>query len=132
MLATGPLTERAGRPWAAGIYDDGGGTGWAPHGPTTGWIPHSKSIAFIEYGIPACDKGTNQPNVFFDSKSTESATPYWSAWQAIPGGGYLPLRDDTISTLALQAIYQYWNTDGYNETSTGGIVGCTSVKLECT
>jgi hypothetical protein len=103
------------------IYDNGDGHGWAPHGPTTEWVPQSKPIAFIEYGVPACDKGTNQPNVFFDPKSTGSATPYWSLWQEVPGGGYTPLRDDTIATLALQAIYQYWNADGHNATSSGGV-----------
>jgi hypothetical protein len=103
------------------IYDAGDGLGWAPHGPATEWVPQSKSIAFIEYGIPSCDKGTNQPNVFFDAKSVESATPYWSIWQPIPGGGQIPRRDDTISTLALQAIYQYWVTDANNAVSASGV-----------
>lgn len=67
-------------------YDDGDGQGWVPRGPNTEWQPQSKPICFIEYGYPATDKGTNQPNVFFDAKSTESATPYWSIWQPIPGG----------------------------------------------
>ncbi|MBV8474054.1 MAG: glycoside hydrolase TIM-barrel-like domain-containing protein, partial [Hyphomicrobiales bacterium] len=48
------------------IYDDGDGTGWSPHGSPTEWAPQSKSICFLEYGFPACDKATNQPNVFFD------------------------------------------------------------------
>ena len=52
------------------IYDDGDGSGWTPHGPTTQWVAQSKSIGFIEYGFPACDKATNQPNVFFDPKSS--------------------------------------------------------------
>jgi hypothetical protein len=103
------------------IYDNGDGSGWAPHGPTTQWLPQSKSIAFIEYGVPSCDKGTNQPNVFFDSKSVESGTPYWSVWQTIPGDGEIPLRDDTLSTLALRAIYEYWNVDGNNATSSSGM-----------
>jgi uncharacterized protein (TIGR02217 family) len=101
------------------IYDDGDGTGWTPHGPSTEWVPQSKSIAFVEYGIPACDKGTNQPNVFFDAKSSESATPFWSIWQPLPGGGYAPQRDDTIASLALEAIYEYWNTDGHNAAVAG-------------
>ena len=41
---------------------------------------NSKSILLLEYGFPAVDKGTNQPNVFYDPKSVESFTPYWSIW----------------------------------------------------
>ena len=67
------------------IYDDGDGSGWAPHGPQTEWAAQSKSISFIEYGFSAVDKATNQPNVFFDSKSVESATPFWSIWDPAPG-----------------------------------------------
>jgi len=103
------------------IYDTVDGQGWIPRGPSTEWRPQSKPLAFVEYGYPSTDKGTNQPNVFFDPKSTESATPYWSVWQPIPGGGFAPLRDDTISSLALQAMYEYWTSDGHNETSAGGV-----------
>jgi uncharacterized protein (TIGR02217 family) len=31
------------------------------------------------------------------------------------------LRDDTIAKLALQAMYEYWTTDGRNETSSAGV-----------
>jgi hypothetical protein len=103
------------------IYDDGDGAGWSPHGPPTEWAPQSKSICFIEYGFPACNKATNQPNVFFDPKSSGSATPYWSIWRAVPGGGYQPQQDDTIAGLALQAIYEYWNGDGNNAASSAGV-----------
>jgi hypothetical protein len=96
------------------------GGGWVPSGPQTEWTPNLKSILTLEYGFAACDKSTNQPNVFFDPKSTESDTAYWSIW--VPGNelGYIPLRDDTIQTMALEAVYEYWNTDGNNET-VGGI-----------
>jgi uncharacterized protein (TIGR02217 family) len=103
------------------IYDNGDGTGWSPHGPPTQWAPRSKAIAFIEYGFPATDKGANQPNVFYDPKSSESFTPYWSLWDETPGGGFLPRRDDTLCLLALQAIYEYWNADGRNELSSAGV-----------
>ncbi len=102
------------------VYDTG--AGWAPQGPATEWAPNSKSILFLEYGVPAVDKGTNQPNVFFDPKSVESFTPYWSIWTPAAGGGFTPLRDDTIQALALEAIYEYWNVDGANETSSAGVV----------
>jgi hypothetical protein len=103
------------------VYDDGDGTGWSPHGPNTEWAPQSKSIVFAEYGIPACDKGTNQPNVFYSPASIESFTPYWSIWDPVSGGGFLPRIDDEIQLLALQAIYEYWVTDGNNETSAAGV-----------
>ena len=103
------------------VYDDGDGSGFAPHGPQTEWIPQSKSISFVEYGFPAVDKGTNQPNVFYDPVSVESFTPFWSVWRSVPGGGYLPLQDDTIALLALQAVYEYWNDDGCNAVSSAGV-----------
>ena len=84
-------------------------------GTHTEWTPNSKSIITLEYGFAACDKATNQPNVFFDPKSTESLTAYWSIWDPANEGGYLPRRDDTIQALALEAVYEYWNVDGNNE-----------------
>ncbi len=105
------------------IYDDGDGSGWSPHGPATQWVPQSKSITFVEYGFPACDRGTNQPNVFYSPTSVESATPFWSIWDPSQSvaGDYWPRRDDELQLLALQAIYEYWVTDGRNETSAGGV-----------
>jgi hypothetical protein len=44
----------------------------------TAWVPQSKPIGFTEFGIPSVDKGANQPNVFYDPKSSESAFPYFS------------------------------------------------------
>jgi hypothetical protein len=101
------------------VYDNGNGQGFAPHGPKTEWDPNAKSIITLEYGFAACDKSTNQPNVFFDPKSTESFTAYWSIWDPANELGYLPRRDDTIQALALEAVYEYWNVDGNNETVGG-------------
>jgi hypothetical protein len=105
------------------IYDNGDGSGWSPHGPSTEWVPQSKAITFAEYGFPACDRGPNQPNVFFDPASVESFTPFWSIWDPSQSvaGGYAPRRDDLIYLLALQALYEYWVTDGNNETSNAGV-----------
>ena len=105
------------------IYDDGDGTGWSPHGPYTEWNPQSKSITFAEYGFPACDRGTNQPNVFYAPDSVESFTPFWSIWDPSQSaaGSYWPRRDDELQLLALQAVYEYWVTDGNNETSGSGV-----------
>jgi hypothetical protein len=90
------------------------GGAWVPTGPQTEWAPNSKSILMLEYGFAACDKATNQPNVFFDPKSTESFTAYWSIWDPANELGYLPRRDDTIQAMALEAVYEYWNVDGNN------------------
>ncbi len=103
------------------VYDSGDGAGFAPHGPITAWNAQSKSITFTEYGFPTCDRGTNQPNVFFDAKSSESATPFWSIWQMVEGGGFLPRVNANLVLLALQAIYEYWITDGHNDMSAAGV-----------
>ena len=44
----------------------------------TAWVPQSKPIWFTELGCPSVNKGSNQPNVFYDPKSSESAVPYFS------------------------------------------------------
>ena len=63
-------------------------------------------------------KATNQPNVFFDAKSTESCDALLVDLGPARAGGRLfcRVRDDTIQALALEAIYEYWNVDGNNET----------------
>jgi hypothetical protein len=45
----------------------------------TDWVPKSKPIWFTELGCPSIDKGSNQPNVFYDPKSSENAIPYFSS-----------------------------------------------------
>ena len=75
--------------------------------PPTAWVPQSKPIWFTEIGCPAIDKGANQPNVFFDPKSSESAVPYYSSGR----------RDDVIQLQTLRAIMQYWTTPQNNPTS---------------
>ena len=68
----------------------------------TPWIAQSKPIWFTEIGCAAIDKGANQPNVFVDPKSVESAWPYYSGGQS-----------DTQMQLAfLRANLDYWNTTG--------------------
>ncbi len=67
-------------------------------GAATAWVPESKPIWFTETGCPAVDKGANQPNVFFDAKSSESTFPYFSRGR----------RDDLIQREYLNAIISYW------------------------
>ncbi len=100
------------------VYDTG--SGWQPQGSPTQWLPNSKSITFAEYGFPACDKGTNQPNLFYSPASIESGTPFWSIWDPSQSaaGDYWPQRDDLLYLLALQAVYEYWQN---NNESVGGV-----------
>jgi len=75
----------------------------------TAWTPQSKPIRFTELGCPAVDRGPNQPNVFYDPKSAESAVPYFSrGWQ-----------DEVIQRQYLRAMLGYWNDAAKNPTSTG-------------
>ncbi|MGM0741073.1 MAG: baseplate multidomain protein megatron [Pseudomonadota bacterium] len=73
----------------------------------TPWIPQSKPIRFTEYGCAAIDKGTNQPNVFLDPKSSESHMPYHSDGQ----------RDELIQLQYLRAMAGYWTDPANNPVS---------------
>ncbi len=74
---------------------------------STPWVPQSKPFFFTEIGCPAVDKGANQPNVFHDPKSEQSALPYFSS------GG----RDDLIQRRFLEAHYAYWSEPENNPVS---------------
>jgi len=65
----------------------------------TGWQPRSKPVRFTELGFPAIDRSANQPNVFVDPKSSESAFPYFSR-------GF---RDDVSQRRALEASLSWWS-----------------------
>ena len=81
--------------------------GGVESGTATAWVPQSKPIRFTELGCPAIDRGTNQPNVFFDPKSSESFTPYFSrGW-----------RDDAIQRAYLEASYLHWGEPANNPIS---------------
>lgn len=49
-----------------------------PNGSTTAWVPESKPIWFSEYGFASVDGCANEPNVFIDATSSESAFPRFS------------------------------------------------------
>ncbi len=68
-------------------------------------MPQGKPIWLTELGCPAVDKGANQPNVFFDPKSSESALPYYSNGT----------RDDLIQRRYLRAFIEGFDpaSDGY-------------------
>lgn len=71
------------------------------------WVPGSKPIWFTEYGCPAVDKGTNQPNKFVDAKSSESSLPIWSNGS----------RDDLIQMQYLLAVTSFWADPANNPAS---------------
>jgi len=90
--------------WSNAHYDRPGGV---ESGTPTAWVPQSKPIWFTELGCPAIDRGTNQPNVFFDPKSSESFTPYFSrGW-----------RDDAIQRAYLEATFLWWGDATNNPVS---------------
>jgi len=65
---------------------------------STDYVPGSKPIWFTEFGCPAVDKGTNQPNVFYDPKSSESFFPYHSSGRT----------DEYIPRVYAEAMLTYW------------------------
>ncbi len=124
-----PITDGGvGKPWVF-RYKDLRAWWSKPHfnrpgglesGTPTAWMPQSKPIWFTELGCPAIDRGTNQPNVFFDPKSSESFTPYFSrGW-----------RDDAIQRAYLEATYLFWGKAANNPTSS--VYGSRMVRVpEC-
>ncbi|MDO9126368.1 MAG: glycoside hydrolase/phage tail family protein, partial [Parvibaculum sp.] len=82
--------------WANAHYDRPGGTEAAA---PTAWVPQSKPIWLTETGCPAVDKGTNEPNVFSDPKSSESGLPHFSDG----------LRDDFIQRRFIEAQMSWWD-----------------------
>lgn len=106
-----PVTDGAyGKPWVF-RYKDLKAWWSSPHfnrpagieqGTATAWVPQSKPIRFTEAGCPAVDKGTNQPNVFVDAKSAESALPWFSS------GG----RDDFLLLRYIEVMTGYWRAPG--------------------
>ena len=112
-----PITDGAeGKPW---VYRAKDLKGWwqnfhyervagAELGAPTGWVAGGKPIRFTELGFPAVDRGTNQPNVFVDPKSSESALPHFSQGT----------RDDLIQRRALEAHLSWWQ-GGYPDLGGG-------------
>lgn len=66
---------------------------------STSWVPEAKPFWFTEVGCAAVDKGANQPNVFVDPKSSNSALPNYSSGA----------RDDLMQKRFLEATLSYWD-----------------------
>jgi hypothetical protein len=73
----------------------------------TDWVPEAKPIRFTEFGCPAVNNGTNEPNKFIDDRSSESATPH----------GSNGLRDDYIQLQYFAAMSRYWSDERNNAVS---------------
>jgi hypothetical protein len=105
--------------WSNAHYDRADGT---ESSTPTAWLPQGKPLVFTELGCPAVEKGTNQPNVFFDPKSSESALPYYSNGQ----------RDDLIQRRFLEAHLKFWSDPANNPDSTvygGTMVDANNIYL---
>ncbi len=96
-----PITDGGGKPWVFRYKDirawwsnqHSNRPGGMESASATAWAPQSKPIRFTELGRPAVDRGANQPNVFYDPKSSESFFPYFShGW-----------RDDAMQRAYLEA-----------------------------
>jgi hypothetical protein len=108
-----PITDAMAKPWvwrakdiwswwSSPHYDRSSGNESA-----TAWVPASKPIRFTELGCPAVDLGANQPNVFHDPKSSESAFPYFSRG----------VRDDLMQRRLLEAHLSFWRDPANNPVS---------------
>ena len=108
-----PINDSLGKPWLYRYKDikswwlnqhfnrPGGNESASP----TAWVPQSKPFWLMEIGCPAVDKGANEPNVFVDPKSAESALPYYSRGT----------RDDLMQRRFLRAFVEAfdWTSPGY-------------------
>lgn len=110
------ITDGAyGEPWVFRQKDLAGWWGHAHHprvdgersGTPTGWVAGMKPVRFVEFGVPAVNQGANQPNVFFDPKSSESALPHFSDGS----------RDDLIQRRAIEAFHAHWADEANNPES---------------
>lgn len=113
-----PISDGAyGKPW---VYRSKDVKGWwenshfertsgVEEASPTAWVPMSKPVWFTELGVPAVDLGANQPNVFSDPKSSESALPHFSRGT----------RDDLIQRRALEASLSFWD-DRHPDLPQGG------------
>lgn len=96
----------AGKPWVFRFKDIEGWwgnlhfnrVGGVERVSPTAWTPGMKPVWFTELGCAAVDKGANQPNVFGDPKSAESALPHFS------NGA----RSDSQQRRFLQAHLGHW------------------------
>ena len=107
------ISDGVGKPWVFRFKDikswwlnqHYNRPGGVESGTPTAWVPESKPFWFMEVGCPAIDKGPNQPNVFVDPKSSETAVPYYSR----------ATRDDLVQNRFLRAFIETFDhtCDGF-------------------
>ncbi|MEJ2227036.1 MAG: glycoside hydrolase/phage tail family protein [Alphaproteobacteria bacterium] len=90
--------------WQNAHYNRPGGV---ESGSPTSWTAESKPVWFTELGCPAVDRGANQPNVFYDPKSSESFLPYYSKG----------IRDDLMQREYLRAFLEWYAVTANNPVS---------------
>jgi hypothetical protein len=107
--ARSAITDGLGKPWihrqkdlwsfwSNPHYERVGG---AELGSPTAFVPKSKPIWLTEVGCPAVDKGSNQPSVFPDAKSSEGGFPYFSNGR----------RDDLIQRRYIECVLAAFDPD---------------------
>jgi hypothetical protein len=104
-----PITDGLGKPWIYRPKDLW--NFWSqPHyervagvelGMPTAWLPQGKPIWLTETGCPAVDKGSNQPSVFPDPKSSTGGFPHFSNTR----------RDDLIQRCYVETILSAFGAD---------------------
>lgn len=116
-----PITDGSGKPWVFRYKDIKSWwlnehyhrPGGVESGTPTAWVPQSKPFWLMEIGCPAVDKGANQPNVFIDPKSSETALPYFSKGT----------RDDFMQRRYIRAV-----VEGLDPTSDNYLDGANPVS----
>lgn len=73
-----------------------------PNAVQTSWVPQSKPVWLTEIGYPSVDGAANQPNVFYDPSSSQSAFPYHSKGRV----------DFRAQRAALMAAHEKWRGSG--------------------
>lgn len=111
-----PITDDAyGKPWVYRAKDIRGWWMNAHHERVSGvektvptaFVPQQKPVWFTETGCPAVDNGANEPNVFYDAKSSAGKLPAFSKG----------LRDDDMQRRYLEAVMAHWADDAANPVS---------------
>ncbi|TNF59274.1 MAG: hypothetical protein EP307_10710 [Rhodobacteraceae bacterium] len=110
ILASSPPDRRPR--WIAGerklVWPNGAeAKAYSAHDPESLRGPQFDAAWADEYGCPAIDKGTNEPNRFVDAKSSESAIPLYSDGR----------RDDLIQRQYVRAMLTHWADPDRNPVS---------------
>jgi hypothetical protein len=80
---------------------------YSAHDPERLRGPQFDAAWVDEYGCPAVDRGTNEPNKFVDPKSSESSLPKYSTGR----------RDDLIQMQYVRAVASHWSEEARNPVS---------------